>query len=57
MKECPDCDTQVEIPQDATIGEIVSCSCCGYEFEVIKKDGKLELKTFVIIGEELKEDY
>jgi len=33
---CKDCDSIVSIPFDAKIGEIVSCSGCGKEYEIVK---------------------
>ena len=32
--KCPDCDSDVDVPQDTTKGEILSCPCCGLELEV-----------------------
>ena len=32
--KCPDCDTEIEIPEDALKGEIFSCPNCGIELEV-----------------------
>ncbi|MGE0708969.1 MAG: lysine biosynthesis protein LysW [Planctomycetota bacterium] len=31
---CPECDTELELPDDVTKGEIVSCDDCGAELEV-----------------------
>ena len=39
-KKCPECDADVEIPEDALEGEIVTCSSCGLELEI--KEGELE---------------
>lgn len=34
MAKCPDCEAEIEIANDALIGEIVSCPDCGLELEV-----------------------
>ena len=26
---CPECDAELNIPDDAAVGEIISCSDCG----------------------------
>jgi len=31
---CPECSGEMEVPDDAMEGEIVSCPDCGEEFEV-----------------------
>lgn len=45
---CPECSGEMEVPDDAMQGEIVSCPDCGEEFEVNvdEKKGK-ELKKMV----------
>lgn len=35
---CPICDGDVEIAEDAIVGEIVECPDCGAELEVIGLD-------------------
>ena len=37
--KCPECDAELNIPEDAAVGEIVSCSDCGADYEISKKDG------------------
>jgi alpha-aminoadipate carrier protein LysW len=32
---CPECDGQVQIPEDAVQGEIIPCPDCGAELEVL----------------------
>jgi len=42
---CPECDASLNIPNDAAVGEIVSCPDCVADFEISKKEGaKVELK-------------
>lgn len=51
--ECPECDAEIKIPDDASVGEIVSCPDCGADFEIAKKDGsKVQLKTAESVGED-----
>ena len=35
---CPDCEAEIEVPDDAMIGEIVSCPDCGLDLEVVEID-------------------
>ena len=50
---CPDCDGEIDVPDDAIAGEIVSCPDCGQEYEVYFEDGQLKLKP----AETVKEDW
>jgi lysine biosynthesis protein LysW len=34
--DCQDCGATVHIPFNAKVGEIVSCSGCGKEYEIVK---------------------
>ena len=36
---CPECDAKLNIPEDASVGEIVSCPDCGADYEISKKEG------------------
>ena len=50
---CPDCDAELDVPEDVMVGEILSCPECGLELEVKQVDGEhLELQELVIEGEE-----
>jgi len=50
---CPDCDASLNIPDDTTVGEIVSCPDCGADFEISKKDGaNVQLKQAETVGED-----
>ena len=51
---CPESDAALKIPKDADIGEIISCSDCGSEFEISKNNnGKdIELKQAENVGED-----
>lgn len=52
--KCVDCDATVTVPQDAIVGEIVSCKDCGTEYEVAEiKDGTAVLKR----AEQVEEDW
>ena len=39
MVRCPECDGEVEVPEDVLIGEILCCSDCGLELEVQEIEG------------------
>jgi alpha-aminoadipate carrier protein LysW len=50
---CPECDAKLNIPEDASVGEIVSCPDCGADFEISKKEGSnIELKQAESVGED-----
>jgi alpha-aminoadipate/glutamate carrier protein LysW len=50
---CPDCMGEVIVPDDAMVGEIVSCPDCGLELEVKNvDDGKVELEKLSIEKED-----
>lgn len=50
---CPECDASLNIPDDASVGEIVSCPDCGGDFEISKKDGtNIQLKQAETVGED-----
>jgi alpha-aminoadipate carrier protein LysW len=50
---CETCGGEIEVPNDAIKGEIVSCPDCGTEFEVIEiKNGAVSLKSAEEIGED-----
>jgi len=50
---CPECDADIAIPDDAAVGEIVSCPDCGADYEIAGKEGSnVELKEAESIGED-----
>ncbi|MBA4447729.1 MAG: lysine biosynthesis protein LysW [Nitrosopumilaceae archaeon] len=50
---CPECDAVLNIPEDAAVGEIVSCPECGADYEISKKEGSnIELKEAESVGED-----
>ena len=51
--KCTECDEDLNIPEDAAVGEIVSCSDCGADYEISKKDGStVEIKEAETVGED-----
>ena len=51
--ECKDCASEINIAQDAMIGEIVSCVDCGADFELVSKNGNsVEIKAAETVGED-----
>ena len=51
--KCPDCDAELEIPEDVMQGEILSCPSCGRELEVKQIQGEsVELQELGIEGED-----
>lgn len=52
---CPECDAVLGIPDDADMGEIISCSDCGADYEIAGRDGgsgDVKLKQAETIGED-----
>jgi len=50
---CPDCDEELEIPEDVLQGEILTCPSCGLELEVKQIQGEnVELSELGIEGED-----
>lgn len=50
---CPDCEAEIEVPDDAMIGEIVSCPDCGLDLEVVEVDeGNMALERISIEKED-----
>ena len=49
---CPECDADIEVSDDIVIGEIIPCSECGVELEVMATN-PLELET----APEIEEDW
>ena len=50
---CPDCLADIDVPDDALVGEIVNCPDCGLELEVQSIDeGKVELQKLAIEKED-----
>ena len=35
---CPECEAQIELAADTEVGEIIVCSDCGVDLEVIALD-------------------
>ena len=52
MTNCPECDANIAIPEDAVEGEIVSCPDCGASFELVKASEGFELKPAQTVGED-----
>ena len=44
MTNCPECDANITIPEDAVEGEIVTCPDCGASFELVKASEGFELR-------------
>jgi alpha-aminoadipate carrier protein LysW len=38
IAECPECAAQVQLLDDAVVGEIVQCAECGLDLEAIQAD-------------------
>jgi len=52
MTNCPECDAEIAIPEDAVDGEIVTCAECGASFELAKASDGFELKPAQTVGED-----
>ena len=52
MTNCPECDADISIPDDAVEGEIVTCPDCGASFELSKTSEGFELNPAQTVGED-----
>ena len=53
MTNCPECDAGLSIPEDADIGELVSCQDCGADYEIASRNGpETVLKQAESVGED-----
>lgn len=51
--KCSECDAGINVPDDASVGEIVSCPECGADFEIAQKEGTtIQLKPAESVGED-----
>ena len=51
--KCPECDANLSIPDAASVGAIISCSDCGADYEISKRDGStVQLKEAETVGED-----
>lgn len=52
-KECQDCGVIINVPDDALVGEIVTCPDCGADFEITSKTRNMvDLKPAESVGED-----
>jgi alpha-aminoadipate carrier protein LysW len=52
--KCELCDADIQIPDDAVVGEVISCPECSSEFEIIKiTEKEIKLKE----AEKIEEDW
>ncbi len=50
---CKECDKELNVPNDAVKGEIVTCPDCGSDFEIVSvSNSKVELKSAEKVGED-----
>ena len=50
---CPECYAVLGMPDDADVGEIISCPDCGADYEIAGRNGSsVELKQAETIGED-----
>jgi alpha-aminoadipate/glutamate carrier protein LysW len=52
MSNCPECSAMVEVPQKARAGEVVICSGCQSQLEVINRNPLL-----LALAPEVEEDW
>lgn len=50
---CPECDAGIVVPDDAEVGEIISCPDCGSDYEISTKNGSdIAIKQAETVGED-----
>lgn len=52
MTECVECGAEIDLGDDVEVGEIVDCSTCGSELEVVEVD-----PVVLELAPELEEDW
>ena len=52
MTNCPECDANMKIPDDAVEGEIVTCPECGASFALAKASEGFEINPARTVGED-----
>lgn len=51
--KCEECEAEISVPDDAVVGEIVSCRECGSDYEVVELgSNSVSLKAAETIGED-----
>ena len=51
--ECQECGGDINVPEDAVAGEIVTCPDCGGDYEIASKSGSdVKLKPAETMGED-----
>ena len=53
--ECQDCGGEINVPDDAMVGEVITCPDCGADFEIESNEkgkGKVKLKPAETLGED-----
>ena len=51
--KCAECGAEIVVPNDAIVGEIVSCKDCSAEYEVAEiSNGNVLLKAAEQVGED-----
>ncbi len=51
--KCSECEAQINVPDDAVSGEIVTCPDCGLNYEVVKGENEVSLR----LAESMSEDW
>jgi len=51
MIVCPECDDELNIPEDYVLGEIITCMDCGMAYEVTNKE-PVEIKNAETVAED-----
>ncbi|MEM2856783.1 MAG: alpha-aminoadipate/glutamate carrier protein LysW/ArgW [Candidatus Nitrosocaldaceae archaeon] len=49
---CPECDGEIRVPDDAIEGEIVTCPDCGASYELVKSNDRFDIKPAQAVGED-----
>lgn len=49
---CPQCEGEINIPEDAVVGEIVTCPDCGSPYEIESVGSEVVIKPAEVEGED-----
>ncbi|GIU71329.1 MAG: lysine biosynthesis protein LysW [Candidatus Nitrosocaldaceae archaeon] len=49
---CPECDAEIKVPDDAIEGEIITCPDCGANYEIAEINDEVKIVEAESVGED-----
>ncbi len=50
--KCPECDADINVPDDAVKGEIITCPDCGANYEIAEINDEVKIVEAESVGED-----